>query len=84
MLLKNLAVIIIVKNDTIWKDVNIQEFVTVLTKYLSTIMAKKSNRTCVNVTYSRIKESLSRYYKREFSIIKETWVVIWGETAKTI
>ena len=41
------------------------------------MMAKKQTATRVSVSYSKTKDSLSKYYKHEFSTTKETRVVVW-------
>ena len=40
-------------------------------------MAKKTSVTRVTKVYSKTKESLNKYYKREFSTTKTTRVVVW-------
>lgn len=40
-------------------------------------MAKKQSTTRASVTYSKTKNTLSKYYKKEFSTTKATRVVVW-------
>lgn len=40
-------------------------------------MAKKSSTTRVSTVYSKTKDSLNKYYKREFSTTKSTRTVVW-------
>ena len=40
-------------------------------------MAKKSSITRVHTVYSKTKDSLSKYYKREFSTTKTIRMVVW-------
>lgn len=41
------------------------------------MMAKKQPFTRVNKVYSKTKDSLQNYYKRDFSTTKSTRVVVW-------
>lgn len=41
------------------------------------MMAKKHTVTRVNKVYSKTKDALGSYYKREFSSTKSTRVVVW-------
>lgn len=41
------------------------------------MMAKKNSVTRVSNVYSKTKDSLNKYYKREFSSKKATRVVVW-------
>ena len=41
------------------------------------MMVKKQSVTRVNKVYSKTKDSLSSYYKHEFSTTKSTRVVVW-------
>jgi len=43
------------------------------------MMAKKQSVSRVNAVYSKTKESLGKYYKKEFSTTKSTRVVVWEE-----
>lgn len=45
--------------------------------YLLTMMAKKQPVSRVNKVYSKTKDSLGSYYKRELSTTKSTRVVVW-------
>lgn len=40
-------------------------------------MAKKTSVTRVTKVYSKTKDSLNKYYKREFSNTETTRVVVW-------
>ena len=50
-----------------------------LVKYLLIMMAKKQSVTRVNATYSKTKDSLGKYYKRELTTQLSTRVVVWEE-----